>query len=91
MAGKTFRYTAEGPQGLAVGKKVIVAATYGGMHPADSGRNFVEPYLRQVFGFLGIDDIEFVSAEGLNISPDLRAQALETAQERIDNALPLAA
>ena len=91
VAGKTFRYTAEGPQGLAGGKKVIVAATYGGLHPGDSGRNFVEPYLRQVFGFLGIDDIEFVSAEGLNISPELRAQALETAQERIDTALPLAA
>ena len=91
VAGKTFRYTAEGPQGLAGGKKVIVAATYGGMHPVESGRNFVEPYLRQVFGFLGIDDIEFVSAEGLNISPDLRTQALEAAQDRIDHALPLAA
>ena len=91
VAGKTFRYTAEGPQGLAGGKKVIVAATYGGMHPVESGRNFVEPYLRQVFGFLGIDDIEFVSAEGLNISPELRMQALETAQERIDTTLPLAA
>ena len=91
VAGKTFRYTAEGPQGLAGGKKLVVAATYGGQHPADSGRNFVEPYLRQVFGFLGIDDIEFISSEGLNISPDLRAQALETAQERIDTALPLAA
>lgn len=91
VAGKTFRYTAEGPQGLAGGKKVIVAATYGGMHPVESGRNFVEPYLRQIFGFLGIDDIEFVSAEGLNISPELRTQALETAQERIDTTLPLAA
>lgn len=91
VAGKTFRYTAEGPQGLAGGRKVIVAATYGGLHPAESGRNFVEPYLRQVFGFLGIDDVEFVSAEGLNISPELRSQALEAAQARIDHALPLAA
>lgn len=91
VAGKTFRYTAEGPQGLAGGRKVIVAATYGGQHPVESGRNFVEPYLRQVFGFLGIDDVEFVSAEGLNISPELRSQALEAAQARIDHALPLAA
>ena len=90
-AGVTFRYTAEGPQGLAGGKKIVVAATYGGQHPADSGRNFVEPYLRHMFGFLGIDDVEFVSAEGLNISPEARSRALETAQERIDNALPLAA
>ena len=40
VAGKTFRYTAEGPQGLAGSKQVFVAATYGGMHPVDSGRNF---------------------------------------------------
>ena len=91
VAGKTFRYTAEGSQGLAGGKKVIVAATYGGMHPVDSGRNFVEPYLRQVFAFLGIDDVEFVVAEGLNISPEQRAYALEAANERIDAVLPLAA
>jgi FMN-dependent NADH-azoreductase len=91
VAGKTFRYTAEGPQGLAGGRKVIVAATYGGQHPVESGRNFVEPYLRQVFGFLGIDDVEVVSAEGLNISPASRSQALDAAQARIDHALPLAA
>jgi FMN-dependent NADH-azoreductase len=92
VAGRTFRYTAEGPQGLAGGRKVIVAATYGGQHPVESGRNFVEPYLRQVFGFIGIDDIEFIDAEGLNISPEQRTVALETAQQRIDAiALPLAA
>jgi FMN-dependent NADH-azoreductase len=91
VAGKTFRYTAEGPQGLAGGKQVIVAATYGGMHPADSGRNFVEPYLRLVFGFLGIDDIEFVGAEGLSISPEHRANALDAAQQRIERTLALAA
>ena len=91
VAGKTFRYTAEGPQGLAGGKKVIVAATYGGMHPADSGRNFVEPYLRQVFGFLGIDDIEFVSAEGLSVSPEHRVTSISAARARIDSELALAA
>ena len=91
VAGKTFRYTAEGPQGLAGGKRVIVAATYGGMHPADSGRNFVEPYLRQVFGFLGIDDIEFVSAEGLSVSPEHRVVEISNARAHIDAELPLAA
>ena len=91
VAGKTFRYTAEGPQGLAGGKKVIVAATYGGMHPVDSGRNFVEPYLRQVFGFLGIDDIEFVSAEGLSVSPEHRVVEISNARAHIDAELPLAA
>jgi FMN-dependent NADH-azoreductase len=92
VAGKTFRYTAEGPQGLAGNKKVIVAATYGGQHPVDSGRNFVEPYLRQVFGFIGITEVEFVDAAGLNISPEQRALSLETAERRIEAIpLPLAA
>ena len=92
VAGKTFRYTAAGPQGLAGNKQVIVAATYGGQHPFDSGRNFVEPYLRQVFGFIGIADVEFVDAAGLNISPEQRSLALETAEQRIEAMpLPLAA
>lgn len=91
VAGKTFRYTADGPQGLAGGKQVIVAATYGGKHPVESGRNFVEPYLRQVFAFLGIDDVEFVSADGLSVSPEQRLTSISAARARIDVALPLAA
>ena len=91
VAGKTFRYTADGPQGLASGKQVIVAATYGGKHPVESGRNFVEPYLGQVFAFLGIDDVEFVSADGLSVSPEQRVTSISAARARIDVALPLAA
>ena len=91
VAGKTFRYTADGPQGLAGGKPVIVAATYGGKHPVESGRNFVEPYLGQVFAFLGIDDVEFVSADGLSVSPEQRVTSISAARARIDVALPLAA
>ena len=91
VAGKTFRYTADGPEGLAGAKKVVVAVTYGGVHPANSASNFVEPYLRFMFGFLGITDIEFVHAEGLAISSDHRAVALAQAHARIDLALPLAA
>ena len=91
VAGKTFRYTANGPQGLAGGKKLIVAATYGGLHPVESGRNFVEPYLRQVFAFLGITDVEFVSAEGLSVSPEQRVTSMANARARIDVELPLAA
>lgn len=84
VAGTTFRYGANGPEGLVRGKRVIVAATYGGRHPVESGRNFVEPYLRQVFGFLGIDAVEFVDADSLNVSPEQRTRALEAAQDRID-------
>ena len=92
VAGTTFRYTANGPEGLVRGKRIIVAATYGGRHPVESGRNFVEPYLRQVFGFLGIADVEFVDAAGLSVSPEQRSLALEAAEQRIEAmALPLAA
>ena len=87
VAGTTFRYGANGPEGLVRGKRVIVAATYGGRHPVESGRNFVEPYLRQVFGFLGIDAVEFVDADSLNVSPEQRTRSLEAAQDRID-AMP---
>jgi FMN-dependent NADH-azoreductase len=75
VAGRTFRYTDQGPEGLAGGKRVVVASTRGGIH-AGTPRDFVEPYLRQVFGFLGITDIEFVTAEGLAYSPQLRADAM---------------
>lgn len=94
VAGKTFRYTEHGPQGLATGKKVIVAGTYGGVHPAEGPGNFVEPYLRFVFGFMGVTDIEFIAAEGLAVSPERRAQSLREAQGRIaglEAGLPLAA
>jgi FMN-dependent NADH-azoreductase len=94
VAGKTFRYTAQGPEGLAAGKRLIVAGAHGGFHPADGASNFVEPYLRFVFAFLGVTDVEFITAEGLSVSPEQRALALREAQARIarlEPALPLAA
>ena len=90
VAGKTFRYTEKGPQGLAGGKKLIVASTRGGIH-SGAPSDFVEPYLRFVFGFLGINDIEFVTAEGLAYSPDHRTQAMAAAHAAIGQPLPLAA
>ena len=91
VVGKTFRYTDTGPVGLSGGKTVIVAGAYGGLYPVNQGHNFIEPYLRHVFGFLGIEDIRFVTAEGLAISPELRSQALAGAQARIDEVPALAA
>jgi FMN-dependent NADH-azoreductase len=91
VAGRSFRYTPEGPQGLAGGKRLIVASTRGGVHPADSGRDFVEPYLRFVFAFLGIDDIEFVTAEGLNLGAERREAGMRAALASIPTPLPKAA
>lgn len=91
VRGKTFHYTANGPEGLAGGKRVIVAGSYGGFHPAGGPSNFVEPYLRFIFGFFGIDDVEFVTAEGLAVSPEQRGQSLQAAHARIAGPLKLAA
>ncbi|HZX89909.1 MAG TPA: FMN-dependent NADH-azoreductase [Rudaea sp.] len=94
VAGKTFRYTEKGPEGLAKGKKVIVVSARGGIYsngaPA-AALDFQENYLRGVFGFLGITDIEFVRAEGLNYGPAQREQAMTAALSSIAAELPLAA
>lgn len=82
VAGKTFRYTAEGPQGLAGGKKVIVASARGGLYAPgtpQAAADFHEPYLRTLFGFIGIDDVAILRAEGVAISADQRAAALKAA------------
>ena len=79
VAGKTFRYTADGPEGLAGGKRVIVASGRGGAYGDASPADFQEAYLRQVFGFLGIRDIDFVRAEGVALSPEHRAAAIAKA------------
>ncbi len=83
VAGKTFRYTAAGPQGLAHGKKVIVALTRGGVHTPGVAPEFGESYLRFMFGFLGIEDVTFVRAQGLSLSPLERQAALDAALESI--------
>src|SRR5688572_9086625 len=78
----TFQYTAQGPEGLLKGKKVYAVMARGGKYrgsPADSQ----VPYLRQVLGFLGMTDLEFIYAEGLAMGPDAEAAALSEAREKI--------
>jgi FMN-dependent NADH-azoreductase len=91
VAGKTFRYTANGPEGLAGGKQVVVAMTRGGVAGPDAGGEFGESYLRFLFGFLGIRDVRVVRAEGLNISPQHREASLTAARAAIAGAEALAA
>jgi len=94
VAGKTFRYTANGPEGLAGGKRVIVASSRGGFYGADTAgaaMDFQETYLRAVFGFLGISDVEFVRAEGVAVSAEHKDQALSAARQAIGTLLPKAA
>jgi FMN-dependent NADH-azoreductase len=82
-AGTTFRYTAEGPVGLVTGKKVFVALARGGIYH-DTPMDAQTPYLRTVLSFLGMSDITFVHAEGLNISPEVAETAWAQAQAEID-------
>ncbi len=91
VAGKTFRYTASGPEGLVRGKKVVVALSRGGVHAPGTGGEFGESYLRFLFGFLGIEDVSFVRAQGLSISPQHRAAALAEAVASIAGPARLAA
>jgi FMN-dependent NADH-azoreductase len=67
-SGKTFKYDANGPEGLLKGKKATVLSASGGVYEAGTpaaAMNFVEPYLRAVLSFLGITDVSFVSASGV--------------------------
>jgi FMN-dependent NADH-azoreductase len=91
VAGKTFRYTERGPEGLAGGKRIIVAVTRGGVYERGSPAEFGESYLKFLFEFLGIRDLTFVRAEGLAYSPQHRETALGTARASIPIPLPAAA
>ncbi len=87
QAGRTFRYTEQGPVGLAGGKKVVVASSRGGLYTGNSPMaafEHQESYLRAVFGFFGISDIRIVRAEGLNMGEAARAEALKAAALDID-------
>jgi FMN-dependent NADH-azoreductase len=80
--GATFRYTDKGPVGLLTGKKVYVFAARGGVYagtPLDTQTSYVRDFLR----FLGMDDVEFVYAEGLAISPQSKDEGLSKALAEI--------
>ena len=86
IVGKTFRYTEKGPEGLSGGKKVIIASSRGGFYvpgTAQAAFDFQETYLGAVFQFLGIDDIDFIRAEGVAIGPEQRETALSGALESV--------
>ncbi len=90
IAGKSFRYTASGPEGLAKGKVAILAITQGGVHELGGPSEHHESYLRFVLNFLGISDVRVVRAQGLARS-DLRASALNDALRAVPASLAQAA
>ncbi len=86
-AGVTFKYTATGSVGLLTGKKAYVTAARGGLY-AGTASDTQTPYVRQFLGFLGIDDVEFVYAEGLAIGEESRAASLARAKTYIELLTP---
>ena len=82
--GLTFRYTAEGPVGLAGDKEVIITLARGGLY-WDTPNDTQTPYLKAIFGFMGLRDIRFIVAEGLNISPEMCEAGMKSATQEIEN------
>ncbi|HEX3994384.1 MAG TPA: FMN-dependent NADH-azoreductase [Acetobacteraceae bacterium] len=79
VAGKTFKYSAQGVEGLAGNKRVIIAVSRGGFYGAGTpmaALEHLETYLRGVFGFIGVKNLEFIAADGVQIGPEHREKAL---------------
>ncbi|QAY92211.1 FMN-dependent NADH-azoreductase [Pseudomonas sp. ACM7] len=81
-AGVTFKYTDTGPQGLLSGKCAYVLTARGGIY-AGSPADHQEPYLRQVMGFIGIHDVTFIHAEGMNLGGDFQEKGLSQANAKL--------
>ncbi len=85
-AGVTFRYTANGPEGLLTGKTVYIALARGGLY-RDTPNDSQVPYLKSVLGFLGLTDVRFIYAEGLAMGPEAAAKGFAEAEADLNAAL----
>jgi FMN-dependent NADH-azoreductase len=81
--GVTFSYTATGPVGLIEGKRAIIVTTRGGVHK-DGATDHVVPYLTTLLGFIGINNVETIYAEALNMGPDAAEAGIIQAKLAID-------
>jgi FMN-dependent NADH-azoreductase len=88
VAGKTFKYGAQGAEGLAGDKRVIIAISRGGFYGAGTpaaALEHLETYLRGVFGFIGVANPEFIFADGVQVGPEHREKALASALHAATN------
>ncbi len=81
-AGVTFRYTEQGPEGLITGKKAVVLSTRGGVHQG-TPTDLVTPYLNVILGFLGLNDVTTILAEGIAYGPEVATKAIDAAKAEI--------
>jgi FMN-dependent NADH-azoreductase len=90
IAGETFRYSEAGPVGLAAGKRAVIASSRGGLYAPGmpfEANDFQERYLRAVFAFMGIGEVEIVRAEGLALGPEQRETAMRAALASVASAV----
>ncbi len=82
-AGRTFRYSDKGPEGLVTGKHVILAVARGGAYPANAALDFQVPYLKGVLGFLGMTDVEVIEVEGTAFGSEAAENAVAAANAKL--------
>ena len=83
VAGRTFKYTENGPVGLAGDKKAYIASSRGGVYGENSPVVFQEGFLKTVFNFTGVTDVEIIRAEGVNMGPELKDKAIAAALAQV--------
>lgn len=94
LAGRTFRYTENGPVGLLADRKVVIVSARGGFYAGaefETALDHQEAHLRAVFGLIGIKSVSVVRAEGIGYGPESRARAIEGAEAEIDKLFAKAA
>jgi len=82
-AGTTFQYGANGAEGLVKGKKAVIFHARAGKYDDATGFPFAVPHLKALLGFIGITDVEVITAEGLAFGPDAAAAAITDAHAKI--------
>ncbi|PUA18978.1 FMN-dependent NADH-azoreductase [Glaciimonas sp. PCH181] len=89
-AGRTFKYTENGPVGLVQGKKVVIFTSRGGVysHGAGKAMDFHETYLRAVLGFIGLSDIDFIHTEGMAMGEEAVASAISHSRSTMTELIP---
>jgi FMN-dependent NADH-azoreductase len=88
--GTTFRYSANGPEGLLKGRKAFIVQASGGIYSEGPGKaaNFQDTYLKHILGFIGITDVEIIHIEGVALGAEAAEKALTAAASQVSSVRP---